>query len=361
MDIVIPVWSLAGKHGGIRVLCELGTGLTRRGHRVRFLAFDELANPDFATAAEIVRIGPASGGRYLFRDLPRQQRLREAIERFHDADVLLANHHLTARPVHRARIRARKLYYIQAYEPDFYPRRWHTGPQIGLAKRSYRYPLLHVANCISVARAVHGKRANRVPIVPPGLDLALYHPKGRKPPREPLVVGTISRVEPWKGTVDCFEAVKRLRAREIALDFRVAFGNIPAGYEDVVRADDAPRDDRELAGWYRSLDVLVAAVYWGGAPYPPIEAMACGTAVVTTPNDHTREGVNALTAPQQDPGALASALERMLTDRSLRERLVAQGLRDATTHSWENVVRKMESILSGQIPAPLGINDRSAA
>jgi glycosyltransferase involved in cell wall biosynthesis len=261
---------------------------------------------------------------------------------------------MTARPVHLARVAARKFYYVQAYEPDFYPRKLHFEPQRWLAKRSYTYPLGLVANCPMVARQCAGSRGSLVPIVPPGIDPELYHARERRPEGPRLVVGTISRSEFWKGSADCFEAVRRVRATGVKVDFRVAFGNIPAGYEAEPRIDDAPADDRQLAGWYRGLDVLIAAVHDGGAPYPPIEAMACGTAVVSTPNEHVADGRNALVAPQEDPAALASALARMLGEPGTREQLVRQGLEDVKQHHWENVVKRMEDVFTGAVVAPLG-------
>ena len=336
------------------MLCELASGLVARGHDVRFLTFDGEGRAAFPTNAGVEDIGPSPGGRWLMRDRARQAALLRAIERQADADVVLANHHLTAKPTADANLRARKFYYIQAYEPDFFPNQWWRQPQIAQARDSYALPLGQIANCAMVARQALGAGWEQVPLVRPGIDPALFHESGRSPAGRPLVVGTIGRHEHWKGSADCFEAVRRVREQGVALDFRVAFGNIPKGHETIERRDEAPRDDRELAQWYRSLDVLLAAVHGGGAPYPPIEALACGAAVVTTPNDHVVNERNALTAPQQVPAALAAALARMLTDAPLRERLVAQGMQDVRAHHWPQVVATLERVLAGETPAPAG-------
>jgi glycosyltransferase involved in cell wall biosynthesis len=67
-----------------------------------------------------------------------------------------------------------------------------------------------------------------------------------------------------------------------------------------------------------------------------IEAMACGVPVVATSSPGTREivrdGVNGLLVEVHQPAALASALERVLLDHALRERLAAEARRSAKSY-----------------------------
>lgn len=345
MHVVIPTWGVHERHGGIRVLLRFAEGLRARGHRATLLAFDEEAAPAFDTTVEIVPIGPRPGGRNVWRDLGRQRRLRRALERFPAADVALANHHMTAAPVAAARS-ARRFYYVQAYEPEFYPPTWAHALQRRIARRSYTLPLAPIANGPTVARRAFGAAAH-VPIVPPGIDPGLYHARGRHAWSDPPRVGVFGRTEHWKGTPDAFSAVRLARGQGLGVEFHVASGGAPAGFEDVTFVRDAPRHEHEVADWYRAMDVVLSPAHFGGSPYPPIEAMACGAVVVATPSDHVSHEVDALVAPDGDPPALASALMRVVRDGALRERLVAAGFARSARHHWPEVIARLERILTG--------------
>lgn len=67
----------------------------------------------------------------------------------------------------------------------------------------------------------------------------------------------------------------------------------------------------------------------------PLQAMGCGLPVVATTTGGTPEGLvdgeTALLIPPNDPGALASAVIRLVRDPTLRRRLRENGIRDAHT------------------------------
>jgi len=83
-----------------------------------------------------------------------------------------------------------------------------------------------------------------------------------------------------------------------------------------------------------------------------MEAMACGTALVTYDNggsrDYAKDGETALVAPRRDVAALAAALGRLLEDPALRARLASAGQRFVTTaFDWDRAVARLETLLSG--------------
>ena len=89
-------------------------------------------------------------------------------------------------------------------------------------------------------------------------------------------------------------------------------------------------------------DVVVLPSHWEGLPLVGLEALAAGTPLVATAVRGVRELLtdteNALLVPPDEPEALASALNRVLEDSDLRERLRTGGLRLATSHGTEAMV-----------------------
>ena len=104
---------------------------------------------------------------------------------------------------------------------------------------------------------------------------------------------------------------------------------------DVIFAGYAPQN--ELPLWYQAADLLAYPSIYEGFGLPPLEAMACGTPVVTSNASSLPEvvGDSAITVPPDDETALSDAIIRALTDHALREQMIERGLAQATKFSWE--------------------------
>lgn len=92
----------------------------------------------------------------------------------------------------------------------------------------------------------------------------------------------------------------------------------------------------DLPALYRQALMLVYPSLYEGFGLPPLEAMACGTPVVTSNTTSLPEVVAdaALTVDPANTEAITAAMARLLTDTSLRRHLSQAGLARAANFTW---------------------------
>jgi len=121
----------------------------------------------------------------------------------------------------------------------------------------------------------------------------------------------------------------RARAVELGITGKVVF----LGY--------VPRND--LPGLYKGADVFAYISHYEGFGLPPVEALACGTAVVASNTSSLPEVVGSAAAlvPPDDTAQVAAALDRLLGNPQLRRRLVQLGQNHVKKFSWNVCAEQM--------------------
>lgn len=101
------------------------------------------------------------------------------------------------------------------------------------------------------------------------------------------------------------------------------------------------KSKKDLAAFYSAAEVFVLPSLYEGFGLPLLEAMACGTPVVTTNNSSIPEVVGdaAVCVDAEDIDALAGAIRRIIEEPSLRESMSALGMEQAARFSWERCAR----------------------
>jgi hypothetical protein len=101
--------------------------------------------------------------------------------------------------------------------------------------------------------------------------------------------------------------------------------------------------DERLAELYRGARCLVYPSLYEGFGIPVLEAMACGTPVVTSAGGATEEvaGGAAVLVDPHDPGAVAEGIEEAVRRR---DELVARGLEQARAFAWERVAAETRQV-----------------
>ena len=107
-----------------------------------------------------------------------------------------------------------------------------------------------------------------------------------------------------------------------------------------------PASEEELALLYNAAWVLPFPSIYEGFGFPLLEAMACGTPVVTTRVSAMPEvaGDAALYFEPGDDAALAAHLLRLATDPELRQSLGAVGRQRAAGFTWRAAAEKTAAV-----------------
>ncbi|MCE3294118.1 MAG: D-inositol-3-phosphate glycosyltransferase, partial [Arthrobacter sp.] len=189
----------------------------------------------------------------------------------------------------------------------------------------------------------YGANFDCIDVAPPGVDLSTFTPAFRDHSRAARAVPSqtfhllfAGRIQWLKGPQVLIQAAALLRRRRPDIDLKVTIlgalsgsGNFnlaslvkTAGMDDVV-THLPPVAATELAGWYRSADVVVMPSYSESFGLVALEAQACGTPVLATRvgglSRAVRDGRTGLLVDGHLPGDWADALEVLHDDPVRRQ------------------------------------------
>jgi len=347
MKIIIPLIGSFGKSGGYRVLSQLANYWIKSNNEVIFLSHTSGDDPYFPTNAKIIYYDNAGNvlaervkddSKSLFNLFILRKALRKALDKL-DGDIVLANYSFTASPVKKSTIKAKKFYYVQAYEPEYF---YHNNIKDFILKiisrKSYQLGLDIIVNA-SMYKNYKEIKTNKV--VFPGLDLSIFMPSFDNKDNSKIILGTIGRVEAYKGTsyiVDAFKELRKLHGQKIEL--YVAFGEKHLEEIEgitVVR----PNGDDELAKYYNFLDIYISAgtVQLDAIHYPVIEAMACKIPVITTGYYPSNKN-NSWPIPIKNAKAISEQVENVI-NTSDKLRKIETAYNDIKEFAWEHIAKKM--------------------
>lgn len=300
------------RFGGIRRMVEFANRLEARGHEVSFfLPEDADLRCDWMECTAAIRPIAEGFGTPL--------------------DIVLFNHepqwHLLDRFEHARRRIFYALHYSHLYDKEG---SWE----------SLRVPVdLQLANSNWTADQINAEVGHRPTVQLGGVNRSVFRPYPVKTKYDLLCGGETQR--DWKGTDTIIEAGRMLRVK-------------------VERYGPKNLSQPALGREYCSARVFAVGSWFEGFCQPGLEALACGTPLVTTDNGGCREyaidGETALVVPPRDPRAMAEAIRRLLDDRVYASRLASNGL-DVVTRDfdWESRTDEFEAVLDGVCATPSGV------
>ena len=203
-----------------------------------------------------------------------------------------------------------------------------------------------------------GLPAEKIDVTPLGYDKALFRPlpdaqvqafKQRQglPQRFWLFVGTIEPRKNLPLLLDAYAALPSAERLPLVLAGGAGWGMdaVRAKIQqhglqsDVMLPGFLPTEEMPL--WYNSAEIFVYPSVFEGFGLPVLEAMACGTPVITSDVSSLPEVAQdaGLCLPPQDASAWTMALHRVWQDEAWRIEARARGLQQAQAYDWQRTAK----------------------
>lgn len=352
--------------GGHRVAMELINGLAKRGHAITLVTLGKKEQLKSwidlkAEVIEIVRSPLERVGGLIYRKVfgfqpfPEEE-TRLIMRALPPADINIASMSYLGFAVHRNPTGV-PLQLHMHYEPlvreDGYKRK--------VMEESYRLPIGKIANSSWLKHTIKEKTGDDVlGLVFPAIDHSVFFVRKKKTSidkKKPIKIVSLAKYKWWKGFPDALKAIDMVRKKGYEIDFQ-AFGGafdpatLPEEVKHIPFRFVGSKQNEALAEFYTDADILISASYFESFPLPPIEAMACGTPVVTTEygtEDYARNKDTAMVIKPKEPKQMADAIIELIENNELYLRLSANGSQEAKKFTWDNAALELEKILESQL------------
>lgn len=193
--------------------------------------------------------------------------------------------------------------------------------------------------------------------------------------REKYAIGTrpfifsVGTVQPRKNYSRLIQALARLRTEHYDLQLVIAGGR--GWLEDPIyetiretRMEEHVRfigfaDEADLNALYSASACFAFPSLYEGFGLPVLEAMACGTPVVTSNVSSLPEvaGEAAVTVDPYDVEAIAGAIKRFVDDTAFYNRAVDEGFQHAQQFTWENSAKHLYAVYTRMLGDKTGISN----
>lgn len=201
-----------------------------------------------------------------------------------------------------------------------------------------------------VSRALTARFDITTEVIPIGIDVNVYKPIKKNEDKELLTVLLVGNPHlRFKSFTDAIKALQLAWDRGLRFHVKWVCQSPPSvnatfPIETIVH----PRQE-VLIQCYQEADLFLFTSWYEGFGMPPLEAMSCGTPVITSNcggvMDYAVSEYNCLLADPGDTEQFAYHLERLLTDKELRNVLSERGRETALSLRYEDSIMKIEEYM----------------
>jgi len=354
--------------GGIRVVFEIANRLAKRNYKVQLTSLGGDHNW-FPLQVPISYVRPS--GILKIADPYFKMRwghpahyydVQHLINKFHlgidldfnraftaampDCDINIATWYHTAFPTWFSN-KGSPFYLMQ----DFYEQMGNAYEQ-RIFQSTLRLPMSFISDSTFLEGLVIDQQPKaKVKLAPLGIDHETFHPARKKSIVDGCpVIMAILRGGYYKGSDLIIESLNAVHSVTPIHACLVTNAEILGSVKGKIKFPYTPYfsiPDSSLAALYSSSDLFLFTSRVEGFGLPPLEAMACGTPVVTTAcrgkRDYAKNNENCIMCDPNNVASIRDALLLMLRDDSLRTSLVAGGLQTANACTWNETINAFEA------------------
>ncbi|MHA1264823.1 MAG: glycosyltransferase family 4 protein [Candidatus Helarchaeota archaeon] len=368
MHINYNLWGTF-KTGGNRVILEFAKGLHNLGHTITITLLysnkTELASFYNIQGIELIPIKRVRASRalnYLTKSVFSAKFGSTLNEIFSDYDIRLLTKNIpecdfniaTYYPTAFSTFYSNKgipIYHIQHWEPLI----CYDEIDKRIAEASYYLPLQKIVNSSWLQQKFKEKLGLELPVITPGIDLQTFTNQPKR--KENSHIRIVSYVTPAKnkGFQDLIDALLILKKRGLTNIELITYGSrkinpkVFVGLDKIKFVFYHDISDEMLAKLYSSADIVVFPSWYESSPLPPMEAMACGAAVITTrpgTEDFAFHEQNSLVVEPMNSQQIANQIQHLIQDEELAATIRKNAI--ATAHAnfkWSDAVKKMNDFL----------------
>jgi glycosyltransferase involved in cell wall biosynthesis len=240
-------------------------------------------------------------------------------------------------------------YHMQHFETIFF-----EDPQMKkFISDTYFLPIYKIANSSWLRDKLLELTGHNFKVVNPAIEHEYFYPRIKEMKKERETVDKINIVAlgkgGWKNAVGIYNAVKNVKTsgcnKNIVLHY---FGHTPPKsipFDGKFTVFHKDLSDGDLALLYSDSDIQITFSTAESFPLPPLEAMACGSSVITTPygtEDYAVNEENALIVEPNNVDMLTQKIKTLVDNEELRNKLRENGIKTAKRYNYKDQAKILE-------------------
>lgn len=320
--------------GGIFTIFRFIEKFSKEGVKNRIIIYD---NPSFDTKALERQISDK------FPSLTNYEIIifdhsKQHVEELPECDIAICSFWVSAYLLLKFNKTKRKYYFIQDYEPLFYP----GGSTYALAESTYRFGFRALVNTPGLLAAINQRHGSEGISFIPAVDQSLYYPRPQNDKNKKIRIFFYARPNNPRNAFNLGIEIIKLLVAEHGDKIEVVTAG--AQWEESAYGLTGKLSNLgllksigEVAELYRGCDIGFVYMLSKHPSYQPFEFMASGMATVTNNNEDNlwllKDGHNCLLS-EPSSAAMAEKISLLINDEKLRSKIAKNG-HDTLGYTWD--------------------------